>query len=82
MRQENMRRLISVASLVIIMLVFGLTSNSFFTAGNILSILRECAVTGIIAIGVTFVIITAGQPLDLQVCFVLICCITISYLQD
>lgn len=29
MRQENMRRLISVASLVIIMLVFGVTSDSF-----------------------------------------------------
>lgn len=64
MRQENMRRLISVASLVIIMLVFGLTSNSFFTADNLLNILRECAVTGIIAIGVTFVIITAGIDLS------------------
>lgn len=64
MRQENMRRLISVASLVIIMLVFGLTSDSFFAADNMLNILRECAVTGIIAIGVTFVIITAGIDLS------------------
>ena len=64
MRQENMRRLISVASLVIIMLVFGVTSDSFFTADNILSILREASVTGIIAIGVTFVIITAGIDLS------------------
>lgn len=46
------------------MLVFGLTSNSFFTADNLLNILRECAVTGIIAIGVTFVIITAGIDLS------------------
>ncbi len=64
MRQENMRRLISVASLVIIMLVFGVTSDSFFTADNILSILREASLTGIIAIGVTFVIITAGIDLS------------------
>ncbi len=64
MRQENMRRLISVASLVIIMLVFGVTSDSFFTANNILSILREASLTGIIAIGVTFVIITAGIDLS------------------
>ena len=64
MRQENMRRLISVASLVIIMLVFGVTSDSFFTADNILRILREASVTGIIAIGVTFVIITAGIDLS------------------
>lgn len=64
MRQENMRRLISVASLVIISLVFGLTSSTFFTSGNILSILRESSLNGIIAIGVTFVIITAGIDLS------------------
>lgn len=64
MRQEQMRRLISIASLIIIMLVFGLTSNSFFTQDNLLSILRECSVNGIIAIGVTYVIITAGIDLS------------------
>lgn len=64
MRQEQMRRLISIASLIIIMLVFGLTSNSFFTQENLLSILRECSVNGIIAIGVTYVIITAGIDLS------------------
>jgi ribose transport system permease protein len=64
MRQENMRRLISVASLFIMMLIFGLTSNSFFTANNILNILRECSINGIIAVGVAFVIITAGIDLS------------------
>ena len=64
MRQEQMRRLISSASLIVIMLVFGLTSNSFFTQGNLLSILRECSVNGIIAVGVTYVIITAGIDLS------------------
>ncbi len=64
MRQEQMRRLISIASLIVIMLVFGLTSNSFFTQENLLSILRECSVNGIIAIGVTYVIITAGIDLS------------------
>ena len=64
MRQEQMRRLISIASLIVIMLVFGLTSNSFFTQGNLLSILRECSVNGIIAVGVTYVIITAGIDLS------------------
>ncbi|MCI7227964.1 MAG: ABC transporter permease [Lachnospiraceae bacterium] len=64
MRQEQMRRLISIASLIVIMLVFGLTSNSFFTQSNLLSILRECSVNGIIAVGVTYVIITAGIDLS------------------
>lgn len=64
MRQENMRRLISVASLVVMMLIFGLTSNSFFTTNNMLSILRECSINGMIAVGVALVIITAGIDLS------------------
>ena len=64
LRQESMRRIISVASLVIMMLIFGLTNSSFFAMDNILNILRECAVSGMIAIGVTFVIITAGIDLS------------------
>ncbi|OYO84471.1 ribonucleotide-diphosphate reductase subunit alpha, partial [Lachnotalea glycerini] len=64
MRQENIRRLISVVSLVLMMLIFGVTSSSFFTVGNILNILRECAISGTIAVGVAFVIITAGIDLS------------------
>jgi ribose transport system permease protein len=64
MRQENIRRLISVISLLILSLLFGLTSNGFFTAYNLLNILREASITGIIAVGVTFVIITAGIDLS------------------
>ena len=58
-----MRRLISVASLVIIMLVFGVTSDSFY-CGQYIEYFAEASVTGIIAIGVTFVIITAGIDLS------------------
>ncbi|MDD3368191.1 MAG: ABC transporter permease [Lachnospiraceae bacterium] len=64
MRQENMRRIISVASLFLMMMVFGLTSSSFFSMNNMMSILRECSINGIIAIGVAFVIITAGIDLS------------------
>lgn len=64
MRQENIRRLISVISLLIISLLFGLTSKDFFTAFNLLNILRESSITGIIAVGVTFIIITAGIDLS------------------
>lgn len=64
MRQENVRRIISVAALVILVLVFGLTSTNYFTPANMFSILRECGIVGIIAIGVTYVIITAGIDLS------------------
>ena len=64
MRQENIRRLISVISLLVLSLLFGLTSSDFFTAYNLLNILREASITGIIAVGVTFVIITAGIDLS------------------
>ena len=64
MRQENIRRLISVVSLLVLSLVFGLTSGDFFTTYNLLSVLREASITGIIAVGVTFIIITAGIALS------------------
>lgn len=64
MRQETLRRLISFALLIVLLLVFGLTSDKFFTAGNVYNMLRECALVGILAIGVTLVIITGGNDLS------------------
>ena len=64
MRQEKMRSLISIASVVALFLVFGLTSHDFFSTSNILNIFRECGVTGIIAVGVAMVIITSGIDLS------------------
>src|SRR5688572_16429510 len=39
-------------------------SDSFFTQPNLLNVLRQISVTGIIAVGMTFVIITAGIDLS------------------
>lgn len=64
MRQENMRRLISVASLLLLVVVFSVTSNGFLSPTNLLSILRESSIIGIVAVGVAFVIITAGIDLS------------------
>lgn len=64
LKQESMRRLISVLSLIILVLIFTVTSSGFLSPGNILNILREASVTGIIAVGVAFVIITAGIDLS------------------
>ena len=64
MRQENIRRLISIGLLVVLVIIFGTTSDYFFTGTNLLNLLRECSTTGIIAVGVTMVIITAGIDLS------------------
>ena len=40
MRQESIRRLISVGLLSVLILIFGLTSEYFFTTNNIFTLLR------------------------------------------
>jgi ribose/xylose/arabinose/galactoside ABC-type transport system permease subunit len=64
MHQATIRRIVSIGLLLVLVLIFGLTSSYFFTASNIYTLLRECATTGIIAVGVSFVIITAGIDLS------------------
>ncbi len=64
MRQEKIRRLVSIALLLVLVIVFGTTSEYFFTTTNILTLLRECSVVGIISVGVSFIIITAGIDLS------------------
>ena len=64
MRQEQVRRIISLALLILLFGIFALTTDNFLTVPNLLNILRESSVVGIIAVGVTFVIITAGIDLS------------------
>jgi len=56
--------LISFGLLVLLLLIFGLASNKFFTPANIYNMLRECSLVGILAIGVTLIIITGGNDLS------------------
>ncbi len=64
MRQETIRRLVSLGLLLVLILIFGLSSEYFFTSANIFKLLRECSIVGIISIGVSMVIITAGIDLS------------------
>ena len=81
MRQETIRRLTSIGLLAVLFLIFGLTNEKFFTATNIFTLLRECAVVGIMAVGVTMVIITAGIDLSVggMVGFVSMLCMNLLY---
>jgi ribose transport system permease protein len=64
LNQSSLRRYISLITLVICFIVFSVTSDSFLSLGNIFSILRNASIVGIISVGVTFVIITAGIDLS------------------
>ena len=64
MRQESLRRLISLVLLFLLIIIFSVTTDSFLTANNLIVLLRECSVIGILAIGVTITIITGGNDLS------------------
>lgn len=62
--QSSLRQMISLGTLALLVILFTVTSNGFLTSANIFSILRNAGATGIIAVGVTFVIITGGIDLS------------------
>jgi ribose transport system permease protein len=64
LRQEQIRRIVSIGLLALLIVILSLTSDTFLTTKNILTLLRESSTMGIVAIGVTFVIITAGIDLS------------------
>jgi len=58
------QKLLAFAALIVIFLVFTFLSPYFATPENIVGILLATAVNGVLALGVTFVIITAGIDLS------------------
>jgi len=61
---DTIQRLLAFAALVILFVVFSLSSPYFFTFSNIVGILVSTAVNGLLAIGVTFIIISGGIDLS------------------
>lgn len=62
---EQMRNIAPVFTLIILIVFFSVQSPVFFTLDNGLNILANSSITGIIAVGLTFVILTA--EIDLSV---------------
>lgn len=60
----TMQKLLAFASLVLLVLIFALSSSNFFTFNNIIGILIATSVIGVLSIGSTFVIITGGIDLS------------------
>jgi ribose transport system permease protein len=64
LRSNATQMILAFTGLIILFVVFSLASPIFFTFSNISSILLATAVNGILALGVTFIIITGGIDLS------------------
>lgn len=64
LRSDAIQRLLAFAGLIVLFIVFSVASPNFFQFNNIVGILLATAVNGVLALGVTFVIITGGIDLS------------------
>src|SRR6476619_1302334 len=63
-RSDAIQRVLAFAALIVLIIVFSLASPNFLQFDNISGILLATAVNGVLALGVTFVIITGGIDLS------------------
>lgn len=63
-RSDAMQKLLAFGALIVLFVVFSVASPNFFQFNNIVGILLATAVNGVLALGVTFVIITGGIDLS------------------
>lgn len=61
-----------VVGLIVAIIVFSILSPHFLTYGNMINILRQVSIIGVMAVGVTFVIISA--EIDLSIAHVMTLC--------
>lgn len=60
-----MQKILAFASLIILLIVFSVLSPNFFKVDNLVGILLATAVNGVLAVGITFVLITGGIDLSI-----------------
>ncbi|WP_347177399.1 ABC transporter permease [Glycomyces sp. L485] len=63
--RRQLQQVLAFASLIVLVAFFGVANPNFLTWSNMSGILLSTAVIGILALGTTFVIITAGIELSL-----------------
>jgi ribose transport system permease protein len=64
MRSDAAQKLLAFAGLIVLFIVFSVASPFFLTFDNVMGILLATAVNGVLALGVTFVIVTGGIDLS------------------
>jgi ribose/xylose/arabinose/galactoside ABC-type transport system permease subunit len=65
LRRVGAGRLGGLIALVVLIVIASLLSDRFLTVPNLLNVLRQVAIVGILAMGMTFVILTAGIDLSI-----------------
>ncbi|NDR56243.1 ribose ABC transporter permease [Pseudoruegeria sp. M32A2M] len=53
-----------MVGLIVVSVLMGFASENFFSVSNILNVLRQVSINGILAVGMTFVILTGGIDLS------------------
>ena len=81
-RSDAMQQVMAFAALILLFVVFSLLSPNFRTISNINGILIATAVNGILALGVTFVIITGGIDLSIGTVMTLSAVMTGVFITD
>ena len=66
---------------VALFLILSLSTKAFFTTSNITNIFKQISVIGIIAVGMTFVIVTGGIDLSVGAIVALSACMATSFAQ-
>lgn len=64
LHSDATQKILAFAGLIVLFIVFSLASPNFFQFSNIVSIILATCVIGVLALGVTFVIITGGIDLS------------------
>jgi ribose transport system permease protein len=64
-RSDAIQRLLAFGALIVMIVVFSVASPNFLQFNNVMGILLATAVNGVLALGVTFVIISGGIDLSI-----------------
>ena len=79
--REYLQQFGLIISFLLLCLVLTLLSDRFLTVDNIINVLRQSTINGIIAIGMTYVILTAGIDLSVGAILALSAVVTADLLQ-
>ncbi len=63
-KKINLSNLGVYLTLIILLIIFSILSSNFLTVGNMMNLLRQIAINGLIAVGMTMVITTGGIDLS------------------
>ena len=80
--RELLQRFGLIISFLLLCVVLALLSDRFLTVNNAVNLLRQSTINGIIAVGMTFVILTAGIDLSVGATLALSTVVTANMLQQ